>query len=134
MGLDHYSSLFRRFALKECVGVSELYAQLAQQISEDVELLEISKYARARQPIPNLFLAAVQFLLLKNPESDLSHYYPSISKNSSEGIPFSLFKAFSQKYKSEIIHILKTRIVQTNAINRTAVLMPILSSLPYKKG
>jgi hypothetical protein len=79
--------------------------------------------------MPNLFLAAVHYLLLEGNGHDLATYYPSITKNYQEALPFELFKAFCLDHQKEIIAIEQSKMVQTNALNRSAYLMPILSSL-----
>lgn len=122
------SSIFKDFATRECQEVSPLYYQLAQDVAQSLELLRLAAHARARQPIPNLFFGAVHYLLLLNPKHELAQYYPSITKAESKGIPMTLFHDFCKRSEAEIIDLLRSRIVQTNAINRTAYLMPIASS------
>ena len=129
MTQEKRSQIFHHFAEGECKNVSPLYYKLSKAIAEDIDLLTVAKHCQPRQPIPNLFLCAVHYLLLKNPSEPLAEYYPSISQKAIKVIPFTLFKAFSLANQSAIIEILKTRIVQTNALNRCAYLMPIISSL-----
>lgn len=59
------SEKFVSFAEKECKGSSLLYEYLSREISCDDELLDICEQERDGQPIPNLFLGAVHFLLYK---------------------------------------------------------------------
>ncbi|MEM6698831.1 MAG: DUF2332 domain-containing protein, partial [Bacteroidota bacterium] len=87
-----------------------------------------------RQPIPNLFFAAVHYLLLSNPEEKLAIYYPSISKNVGTYLPFELFKEFCIRNKKQIQELEGTKIVQTNSLNRCAYLMPILSNHFYNQA
>ena len=129
MTQEKLSQIFHRFAEKECKNVSPLYYELSKVISEDADLLAIAKHCQSRQPTPNLLLGAVHYLLLKNPKVPLAEFYPSISQRAIKTIPFDLFKAFCLANETAIIEILKTRIVQTNALNRCAYLMPIISSL-----
>lgn len=127
--LTNLSIKFIEFADRECKVRSPLYHQLSHGISQDKELLALASHARERQPVPNLFLAAIHYVLLQSQGEELASYYPSISKKASAHIPFDLFKAFCSQHEAEIIDILQNRIVQTNAINRTAYLMPVFSSL-----
>ena len=123
------SQIFQTFAERECKEVSPLYYRLSHEIAKKEELLELAAHRRERQPIPNLFLAAIHYLLLQSPSTEaLAKYYPSISKKSSKGIPIDLVEEFCRRRRGEIIEILQSRIVQTNAINRTAYLMPIFSA------
>ncbi|MBX2873904.1 MAG: DUF2332 domain-containing protein [Saprospiraceae bacterium] len=121
--------IFQNFAERECRGKSPLYYQLAQAVAQEPYLLELAKHARARQPAPNLFFGAVHYLLLLDSSQRLAQHYPSICKEVSKEIPLALFLDFCKKKEAEIIHLLRDRIVQTNAINRTAYLMPIASSI-----
>ena len=120
---------FKLFAENECKEVSDFYYNLSTKIAEDDELISIASFCRQRQPMPNLFLASVHYLLLKKKSRDLSNYYPSITKNYKQQLPFALFKEFCLENKKEIIELEQSKIVQTNALNRCAYIMPILSNL-----
>lgn len=120
---------FIRFAEQECLHVSPFYYKLAKAIAEDDDLIAIAAHCRYRQPMPNLFFAAIHFLLLKNPNAALGQYYPSIAQRAKPDLPFALFKTFCLDRKKEIIEIERTRIVQTNVINRCAYIAPVLSNL-----
>lgn len=120
---------FIRFAEKECLNVSPFYYALSTKVAADEELLNLAAFCRQGQPMPNLFLGAVHFLLLKNPTVELATYYPSINTNAKSALPFNLFKDFCLSNAASIKTILATKIVQTNALNRSAYLMPIIFSL-----
>lgn len=126
---EKVSEWFKKFAQGECKGRSDLYYRLSLAIAKDDELIRLASFCRSGQPVPNLFFGAVHYLLLKNPNTELARYYPSIQKMNDGLIPLEVFKAFSLTRSSEIKEILQTKIVQTNALNRTAHLMPIISSL-----
>ncbi len=129
ISFEELSAWFKKFAETECKGVSDLYYDLSIKISEDKELIKIASHTRDRQPMPNLFLGAVHYLLLGNPSNELAQYYPSINKDNNKNLPFNLFKEFCISHPEEIIEILQTKIVQTNSLNRSAYLMPIFFSL-----
>ena len=130
MDIAQLSERFRTFAKRECEGSSELYEYLSFEIAKDDEILELSSYARDGQPIPNLLFGAVHYLLLKGNNHVLKEYYPSIV-----GQPKKLqeayihFKKFCQIYRSEIISILKMKLVQTNEVRRCAYLYPVFSHI-----
>jgi len=126
--LAKVSSIFHTFAERECREVSPLYYALAKSVAEELYLLELAAHARAQQPIPNLFFGVIHYLLLRKPDQELAAFYPSISRRREGTIPISLFLRFCKKYETDILELLQSRIVQTNAINRTAYLMPIASS------
>lgn len=123
------AAVFKEFARRECQNVSPLYYQLSLDMAEETDLLQLAAQVRKGQPIPNLFYGAIHYLLLQSEIEELTSYYPSINKSTSPGIPIDLFKDFCQRREEEIVQILRQRIVQTNAINRTAYIMPIVSSL-----
>lgn len=127
--LSKIAAVFKEFARRECHNVSPLYYQLSLNVAEEMDLLQLAAQVRKGQPIPNLFYGAIHYLLLQSEGEELASYYPSISKHASLGIPIDLFKDFCQRREDKIAQILRQRIVQTNAINRTAYIMPIVSSL-----
>ena len=129
MELEKIRDWFLAFAKTECEGNSELYYNLCIDISKDKDLLKIASFSKAGQPIPNIFLASIHYLLLKNSESELAKYYPSITKKLAKDIPFSVFKNFCTENEIEIKKLISTKIVQTNVINRCAYLMPIFSKI-----
>lgn len=125
MVLNSLSEQFKKFAVRECKESSQLYEFLSLKIAEDEEMLELASYAREGQPVPNLFLGAVHYLLLKGKEHVLKEFYPSIVTNSREvEESYFYFKDFCQLYKEEIISILKTKLVQTNEVRRCSYLYP----------
>lgn len=123
------ASVFQTFAERECQNVSSLYYQLSLDVTEEPDLLQLAAQVRQGQPIPNLFFGAIHYLLLQSEAEELATYYPSIKPGTNPRIPIHLIKDFCQRRAAEIVPILKQRIVQTNAINRTAYLMPIVASL-----
>jgi len=131
--IEKLKSWFERFAEKECKGVSPFYDFLSKKIANEKEILSLASFCRQGQPMPNLLFAAVHFLLLKNPKTELAKYYPSIYNNSLVDLPFEIFQRFCIGNSKEIKRILQTKIVQTNVINRSAYLMPIIFSL-FEEG
>lgn len=129
MDLKYLEEMFLTFAETECKGNSELYYRLSFQIANDPELLNIASNTRTGQPIPNIFFAAIHYLLLKNQDEELARHYPSIQKKKFEEIPFGIFKKFCIEHQDAIEKIISTRIVQTNVISRCAYLMPVFSKI-----
>ena len=121
-GLDFLKELFLTFAESECKGNSPLYYRLSIQIANDNDFLNIAASTREGQPVPNIFLGAVHYLLLKNQDEHLANYYPSIQQKFIAEIPFKLFKGFCLDHEDEIRKIISTRIVQTH---------PICCTLPF---
>ena len=116
---------FHRFADQECRGSTPLYEHLSPRIAEDLDLVSIARRAREGQPVPNLFFASVQFLLLSEEGSELAAYYPTLGGDRPpDGGSFRIFKSFCLERRAEIENLLRTRLVQTNVIRRSAYLFP----------
>ncbi|WP_240507999.1 DUF2332 domain-containing protein [Virgibacillus indicus] len=133
MDLPQLSKRFKAFAEKECAGSSELYEHLSLKIAEDNELLELSSYVREGQPVPNLLLAAIHYLLLKGTVHKLRDYYPNLTERpKSLKNSFPNFKDFCSSHRDQIIPILGEKIVQTNEVKRCGYLYPVFSYI-YEK-
>jgi hypothetical protein len=131
--MDSKSDKFRLFAERECRGSSDLYEHLAVNIAEDKEILGMCRYAREGQPVPNMLLGAVHYLLLKGYEHPLKQFYSSIVKEPEHYMgAFVPFQDFCMEYKEEVIHLLQTKLVQTNEVRRCAYLFPAFSYV-YEK-
>ncbi|UNL83329.1 DUF2332 family protein [Priestia koreensis] len=107
--LERLRQTFQTFAEAECKGSSALYQTLSRQIAKDDELLQLASYCRSGQPIPNLFLGAVHYLLLQGIDHPLKAVYPSLTRdvaNTREA--FSLFKSFCKCYETDMTYILQT--------------------------
>lgn len=125
---ESLSQRFQRFARKECQG-SPLYYRLALGIATDPVLLALAAYGE-HGPKPNLFLAAVHFLLLKDPSQPLSVFYPTISgRPIPDDDPYPVFRSFCLAHTDEIRSLMETRLVQTNEVGRGAILFPAFSYL-----
>jgi hypothetical protein len=126
LSIETLSQHFRRFGERECVPASPLYGRLAVGIAGDADLLAIAAAAQAR-PVPNLFLAAVHFLLLQGADPALAAFYPDLVGDSdapASGDPFPLFRAFCLDHTSAISALVVNRRVQTNEVRRCACLLP----------
>jgi hypothetical protein len=120
------SDRFRRFAKAEALNSSDLYYFLALKISEDEDMLDLCMESKESQPVPNLLLAAVHYLLLKGTSHSLQDYYLSLTQTPKAiAKSFVEFKAFCQLHREEIRDLLKTKLVQTNEVNRCAYLYPV---------
>lgn len=129
------SERFRIFAERECKDSSSLYEHLAGRIANDMDLLALAAHAKYGQPVPNLFLGAVHYLLLSGIEHELSAYYASmvdVPKESSGA--FDCFKDFCMQNDNEIVQLLENKLVQTNEVRRCAYLYPsFFSYLQHSK-
>lgn len=100
---------------------SPLYSRLGQVVAADDRLLAIAGQARDGQLPPNMLLASVHYLLLRDPEDELAAWYPSLG-GTATGDPGPAFTAFCLRRRAEIIDLMRRRLVQTNVVKRSAAL------------
>ena len=122
--LERLAEYFHRFALLEVKASSPLYHRLASGIAGDADLIALASQAPPG-PTPNLFLAAVHYLLLKGTPHRLAAFYSTVSGlPPAGGDPFPDFRAFCLDHSEQIRFLLSTRKVQTNEVRRCGILLP----------
>src|SRR4051812_29112250 len=100
---------------------SPLYSRLVQVVAADDPLLAIAGQARAGQLPPNLLLAAVHYLVLRDPHDDLAAWYPSLGGAATDD-PGPAFTAFCLRRREELTALVRRRLVQANVVKRSAAL------------
>jgi hypothetical protein len=124
--LTTLSRVFERFAKEECCNSSLLYERLSLAIAKDPELLRLAAHARTGERIPNLLLAAVHFLLLKDTKHPVARFYESLSRAPERyEDPYPNFRSFCLEHENEILNLIASQSVQTNEVRRCACLLPI---------
>ena len=132
--LAELSQRFTRFAAEAQVYAGPLYATLSRQIATDRELLTIARHVR-RPPIPNVFFAAVHFLLSDAPRHELRAFYGSLCAEPRPATEaFHAFRAFVLSNTSALIPLLETRITQTNEVSRCSYLLPSFALVHESAG
>lgn len=123
--IEQMAARFRLFAEAECRGYAPFYEGLCHAIATDVDLLEIARHSNAGQPIPNLFLASVHYLLLAEPGHPLPGALASI-ESSTEAVEqvFPEYRRFCIGRRERLVNLLSFRRVQTNVVGRCSYLMP----------
>lgn len=122
---DQVAESFRYYASTIYPGRSPLYTNLAARVAEDKRLLEITAQASEKNALPNLFFAAVHFLLLKGIKHQLAAFYPSLNDTTSHyDYVYPYFRNFVLEHELEIRDLTTTRSVQTNEVARCAILVP----------
>lgn len=125
---QHLSDRFRAFAESECKDSSPLYYTLSHSIAQDDAILEIAGQSAPSQPVPNLFFAAVHYLLSSAISHPLRSFYPTYTATPAPpSDSYPAFQDFIHSHRPEIISLLKSRLVQTNEVRRCAYLFPALS-------
>jgi hypothetical protein len=106
-----------------------LYAALSHRIATDNDLLALARHVR-RPPVPNVFFAAVHFLLAETPAHELARFYGSLSNAPRPpDEAFGPFRDFVLTYAAALIPLLETRITQTNEVRRCSSLLPSLTAV-----
>jgi hypothetical protein len=119
---------FTRFAADRCGSYAPLYAHLASRIAGDRELLAIAAHARPGQSQPDLMLAAVHYLLARQPRSPLARYYPTLNPDPvPPGDAFPEFRHFCLAHRDELAALTGSRLVQTNEVRRCCYLLPAVT-------
>jgi hypothetical protein len=106
---------------------SRLFSELARRCAEDKEILDLCAQARRGQPIALFLLLTAQYLLLRAPDEELAEYFPSMTetpKPAQEAFP--AFREFCLERRSELTHLLATRTVNANLVERASNILPAL--------
>lgn len=120
------SQVFERFAKEECHNSSPLYERLSLAIAKDPEMLSLVAHSRKGERVPNLFFAAMHFLLLKETKHPVSVFYPSLPGYIGVAEdPYPKFRSFCLEHAEKIRRLISVRLVQTNEVRRCACLLPV---------
>ncbi len=103
---------------------SPLYLHLINTIADDAELVRVLNTIE-HTPRPNVLLAGVQYLMMRDPGSDLGAYYPNLAEDPlpAAGID-PVFRDFVLSHEAELTEIGRTRHTQTNECRRCVALLP----------
>ncbi len=124
---ENLAASFLRFGVVEAEGHSPLYAALSPVVAESAPLLELAAEAREGQPVPNLFFSVVHYVLQSRPGDPLARYFASTGGSAAPDAALaSEFERFCAENSAEITALMRSRLVQTNEVRRSAVLLPAL--------
>jgi hypothetical protein len=105
---------------------SPLYQKLCEVIADEAELMRVLNRVENR-PALNMLLGAVQYLMARSEEGELSGYYPNFAP---EPEPFDsigpIFKSFVLANEDAIVEIGSSRYTQTNECRRCVALLPMI--------
>jgi hypothetical protein len=104
---------------------SPLYYHLLTVVANDQALLELAAQTRRGQQPTFALFGAVHYLLLRGPDDPLADYYASIAGESVRPVDADAGRAFARfcaAHSAEIAATLRTRLVQTNHVQRALVL------------
>ena len=133
---EHLLAYFEHFGEVECPQVDgEIYRELCRVVRNDEDLLGMAAKAPATQPPANLLFGAVHYLLLGGEVDPLEHWYPSLVGREANppdtiGGPF---RQFCMRYQDRIEALIRTRLTQTNVVQRCSSLLPAFATV-FKEG
>lgn len=131
------ADVFRWFGEVDAPGVGgHLYQALCHGIAEDGQLLASAALAPSTQPPPNLLFAAVHYLLLGGLDHPLRAWYPGLTAGAAKE-PSSAFPAFRDlclEHREAIEGLIRTRLTQTNVIQRCSALLPAFAHVSRAAG
>lgn len=112
------------FFIGECIRQkAPLYARLSEGVRDDAYLAALAARARPGQPMANLILGAVHYLLLRGAAHPLIKHYPTLGGHAAPAAdPFPLFRDFCLAHESEIATLIATKVTNTNEVGRSAYL------------
>lgn len=133
---DALAESFRKWSEIEAVAnASPLYQLLGHTVARDPELLQLAAEAREGQPAPNMLFAAVHRLLADDAGGELASYYATLGGGKApDARAEELFRDYCLANRERIIPILRTHMVQTNEVRRSAVLMPAFAAVSEDGG
>jgi len=103
---------------------SRLYRSLCPAVARDRLILELLTRRRAGQQPSYLLFGAVHYLLLRGARHELASYYPSLAGpaagDAAEAGP--ALRDFCREHRDELAGLIRTRLVQTNVVKRSAAL------------
>ena len=118
---------FEHFGEVECPQVDgEIYRELCRVVRGDDALLAMAAQAPPTQPPPNLLFAAVHRLLLAGEAHPLRQWYPELAQGEASP-PASIgpsFTDFCRLHRPRIEQLIRTRMTQTNIVQRCSGLLP----------
>jgi hypothetical protein len=112
---------------------SPLYAHLIDVTIHNPELMRVIQRIDNRPP-PNVYLAAIHFLLMEGRSSLLAGYYQSLV---GEPLPVNgvddVFVEFVLENEEAIVDLANSRYTQTNECRRCVALLPGVMTSPFEK-
>ena len=113
---------------------SPTYALLARYVAKRGPLLALARECRSGQPIPNLLFAAVKRLVADEPDTPLARSYGRAPLHGPSPELPDAFEGFCADHAEQIVHLVRTRNVQTNEVGRCSHLMPAFGVVAQATG
>ena len=132
---DQIAERFRIFSREVFTSWSPLYEVISRNIAEDKDMLDLAAWTPRDQPVPNMILAAVHYLLLRGVDHSLRKYYLTLTPDPADPADaYEPFRAFCMEHIDEIKQLLQTRRVQTNEVRRCTLTVPVFGEIALQTG
>ena len=101
-----------------------LYTQIIRGVSGDADLKEFASHVKTGQPLANILLAAVHFLLLRGAQHPLRRFYPNLNGGTrmENENAFPPFKDFVETHRAELATLIANGVTNTNEVARCSTL------------
>jgi len=115
---------------------SPTYSRICLAVAPDPTVHRILARTPYDQPPANILLAAVQYLLLADPDEPLASHYRRIAgpEASPRGDLVEQFLAFCRRHEATLTDLAASRRVQTNEVRRCVGILPALVSVAAETG
>ncbi|HEX4534530.1 MAG TPA: DUF2332 domain-containing protein [Rhizomicrobium sp.] len=113
------------FFLAECERANApLYVSIVRGVSGDDGLKRLASHVKPGQPMANILLAAVHFLLLRGADHPLRRFYPNLNGGHrvENEDAFPAFKDFAGKHRAELEPLIANGVTNTNEVARCSAL------------
>jgi hypothetical protein len=113
-----------------------LYTHIVEGISTDDDLKTLAATVRKGQPMANILLAAVHFLLLRGAQHPLRRFYPNLNggvRVENED-PFPHFKAFVDEHRAKLAPMIASKVTNTNEVGRCVFLHGAFRTVAAEAG
>lgn len=124
------------FFLRECERAdAPLYVQIIRGVGQDDEMKEIASHVKRGQPMANILLAAVHFLLLRGAKHPLRRFYPNLNGGQSlDEDAFPAFRDFVLTHRQETGELIANGVTNTNEVARCSALQAGFRALAAETG
>jgi hypothetical protein len=113
-----------------------LYTRIIEGVGADDDIKALAATVRKGQPMANILLAAVHFLLLRGARHPLRRFYPNLNRGNriDDENPFPHFKAFVDEHMADLAPLIATKVTNTNEVGRSVFLHAAFRTLAARAG
>jgi hypothetical protein len=137
-GTGRREQVRQAFSDPDVFNSSPLYRALCRTVAAEDALLDLAGLGRSGQYPTFLFFGAVHYLLLSGVQHPLAAYFPSVVGADGASAPDEkagpALVSFCAQHEQELAAVIRTRLVQTNHVQRALALRIGLSTIAGQVG